>query len=123
MKASREDCVTVYELYEGGEESSVEIEYLTGISDSTIKNWLSHPTRFDPYIDEIAVRRALIGDKGAYQALTVWEKDEFMDRLIEERKQTGKDSWEWQLRFDELHKQLGIKTDALKRAMMRRESA
>jgi hypothetical protein len=91
-----EQCVRVYELREEGLGAVRISKQVSGVSVATISRWLADPARFHPYIDEICVERALEGDRGAYDALTVWERPLFYDGLQKIRMSMRLRRWhEW----------------------------
>lgn len=53
----------------------------TGLSFESISRAMRNREIHDPYLDEVAVERALQGDLAAMRSLTVWERAEFYVRL------------------------------------------
>lgn len=90
----RELCEQVYELRELGLGCVRISRKVEGISLATISRWLGYPERFFPWIDEICIERALEGDRGAFDALTIWERDLFWDRLQAKRMSMKARAWE-----------------------------
>lgn len=64
----------VYDLAEQGLRVN-EIYKQTGFFYKSIQRWLAHPERFDPYIDEVAVSRAIAGDGEVLDNLTIFEAE------------------------------------------------
>lgn len=52
-----------------------------GVSRNRVVNWLKHPSRWDPVDDRVAIERALAGDRGVYNALTVFERETFFTKI------------------------------------------
>jgi hypothetical protein len=83
-KITREEMVRVFDmLWEGY--SYAAIGRAVGVHDSSAWDYCNHPEKWDPYIDEIAVSRALNGDRDVYDALTIWEEAEFVRRFRDQR--------------------------------------
>lgn len=53
----------------------------SGMSKASAMLFLRHREENDPYIDEIALMRAMEGDATVFQNLTKWELNEFYDRV------------------------------------------
>lgn len=51
-----------------------------GVSRSTVRHWLDNPERFSPAIDEVAIERALGGDRIVFQNLTAFESKIFWEK-------------------------------------------
>lgn len=68
-----------YELHEQGL-SSYQISKLVQRPDKTIYGWLRNPEKFSPYIDEVAVDRALRGERSVFKNLSLYELKEFYER-------------------------------------------
>lgn len=77
---SREMLFTVYDMREQGARPA-EIAAAVGRSEKRVRYWLHNPQRYDPYFDEIALERVMNGDRSVYENLTVFEMDEFYNRL------------------------------------------
>lgn len=52
-----------------------------GINVNTVKRWLNNPAKYSPFYDEVALKRALQGDKSVFENLSLWEKREFWRRV------------------------------------------
>lgn len=76
----RDVMFTAYDLYAQGT-SVAEIARTVKRYHTTVAVWLNHPERFDPYLDEVAIARAMAGDREVYEHLTMYEEDEFLNRL------------------------------------------
>jgi hypothetical protein len=70
----------VYLLREEGA-STAEITNKVGISRASFWRWIGKPAKYDPWLDEIAIVRALGGDVKVYDNLTVFEHQEFTRRV------------------------------------------
>lgn len=70
----------VYDMHESGVGAPTIARRLK-LPKGTVGGWLGHPDRFDPYLDEIALERALKGERPVFMALTMYEVDEFYDRV------------------------------------------
>lgn len=77
---SRQTLLTVYDMREQGYLVR-EIADAVGRRERTIWFWLSNPHRYDPYFDEVALERAMNGERKVYDRLTVFEMEEFYNRL------------------------------------------
>lgn len=89
-------CIEVYELYATGL-GCVRIHREVGVvSLATVSAWLHRPERYHPFIDEVAIMRALEGDRHVFDALTIWERDVFYDALQAKRMSMDINAWiEW----------------------------
>lgn len=88
-----EQCLQVYELAALRPElSQKKLGRKLGLNPASVSYWLRHE-RFSPYIDEIALERALEGNRSAYDGLTLWERDLFWDRLQAQRMSMGHKAW------------------------------
>ena len=76
----------VYELIELGY-TQEEAALVVGKTRDQIKNWINKPELWSPFLDEIALERALNGDKAVYDRLSNYERAEFWkrDRALAER--------------------------------------
>jgi len=54
-----------------------------GVSRSTVRHWLDNPSRFSPVIDEVAINRALEGDRKVFKNLTAFESKIFWEKSVE----------------------------------------
>lgn len=89
-----EQCLQVYELKcEQPELSCVKIAEKLDLNKATVSYWLRYD-RFVPYIDEIALERALEGDRACFEGLTLWERDLFYDALQRRRLSMRRKAWE-----------------------------
>lgn len=109
-KENHEKCREVYRLREQEGKGSTTISREVGISEATVKRWLSNPTYFDPHLDEVALHRAMEGDRKVYLNLTYWERPEFFRRLARIRCEVGY-AWRWYI--GTLAELLGVDTDHL----------
>lgn len=82
MTHSREFVVKIYDTYEETQNKR-ETGRRLGVNEGTVRHWLSNPARFDPYIDWVAVERALLGERKVFKALTIWEEREVYSRLTD----------------------------------------
>ena len=73
----------VYEMAEHGDDVET-ISKETGVSVTAINLWLSSPDEFSPFIDQVAVTRALAGDGPVYARLTPRERARFWELLVTE---------------------------------------
>lgn len=80
MRATREFVQQVYDTYEETQSLLATAKEL-GLSPSAVRYWISNPGRFDPYIDDIAVERALLGERKVFKNLTRWEEDVVYERI------------------------------------------
>jgi hypothetical protein len=71
----RETVMQAYCLHEEGM-GRYAISRKLGIHHDTVSRWLNNPAEFDPYLDEVAITRALAGDVKVYDNLTTFERDE-----------------------------------------------
>lgn len=136
FRTPRELMQRVYDLREQGV-SVPRIAALVGRPENTVYAWIYHPERYDPYIDQVAVERALSGDRKVFDNLTLYEADEFYDRLearmaIEPydrrlhhktRGTTGNPGTRSPHWLHDLAELLGLPVDRLRRAMQRRAEA
>jgi hypothetical protein len=81
--APRELVLAAYELREEGYSNAV-IGRTLGVDRRVVGHWFNEPEKFDPYFDEVALERALAGERKVFDALTIYEADEFY-RRVEER--------------------------------------
>ena len=82
MTYTREFVKKIYDTYEQLGTKTATARKL-GIEEAKVRWWLSNPGRNDPYLDMVAVERALLGERKVYQALTRWEEAEVHERLID----------------------------------------
>lgn len=82
MKATRELVQQVYDVYEETKDYR-KTARLLDLNEKTVREWVKNPAQFDPYLDYIAIERALLGERKVYQALTRWEKDEVYAKIQE----------------------------------------
>lgn len=66
----------VYQLKEDGL-NHTQIAKKTGCSLVQVRRWLADPDKYSPYIDDVAVERALGGDRKVFEALTDFERGAF----------------------------------------------
>jgi len=71
----------VYELKESGMNNS-QVAKATGTTREQVRRWWSFPEKYSPYLDEIAIERAINGDRKVFEALTDFERHEFWMRFI-----------------------------------------
>lgn len=132
----REQMRRIYDLRAAGYTASM-ISATVGRPVGTINWYLSRPDRFDPYLDEVALKRALAGERKVFEHLTVFELDEFY-RRIERRlevepyddkihasefgtkKSRGTRSTFW---LHDLEQLLGLSRGRMARALRRRHQA
>lgn len=82
MKQTREFVKRVYDVYEETQ-SMVATAQELGISPGVVRYWISNPGRFDPYLDEIAIERALLGERKVFKNLTCWEEEVVYQKVQE----------------------------------------
>jgi len=83
MLSDRDAAFAVFDLAaEHPEWSYMKISKETGVPYSTARSFLLCPERYDPYFDEVALERALKGDKEVFENLTIYEMREFMTRSL-----------------------------------------
>lgn len=80
MNTSREFVKRVYDTFEETGSLTKTAEIL-GTSRETITYWVRQPAKFDPYLDDIAIERALLGERKVFENLTRWEEMEVLARL------------------------------------------
>lgn len=69
----------VYDLAEKGL-SGYRISKITGLSSDTVAKWLKYPNKFSPHLDEVALERALNGDRRVFDSLSNYERRVFWQR-------------------------------------------
>lgn len=75
---NRERMISIYTMHEEGRTiSSISHE----LGDSRAYQYLRNPGKYDPYIDEVAMSRAMRGDIEVIKNLSVFEWFEFLDRM------------------------------------------
>jgi predicted transcriptional regulator len=77
---SREMVERAYLLAERGLRPSI-IGTQLGVSRDAVSKWLRHPETFSPFLDEIAIERALHGERQVYDNLSRFERREFWSRV------------------------------------------
>jgi AraC-like DNA-binding protein len=80
---TRETVLAAFELREAGR-SERQICRELNLGKGTIQRWFTEP-RMDPYLDEIAIERAVRGDIPVYDALTYFEMEEALRYLAARR--------------------------------------
>ena len=95
----RNVVTAVYDMAQDGK-SSREIAQALGIAHSTAARLLRSPEKYDPYLDEIAIARALGGERPVFDALTVFEWEAFLGRL--KRLCDALPAWQWQEFYEAL---------------------
>ena len=80
----RERVLEAYELHSDGF-SLRKIADRIGGNYSAIRCWLQDPGKFDPYIDEVAIERAMKCDTSVIPRLSVFEYEESARRLMQMR--------------------------------------
>lgn len=108
-------CKEVYDLSADGFGTINQIADEVGVKWDTVQRWLSQPAKYDPYIDEVAVRRAIDGDGAVYAALTIWERDEFFLRIQEIKEKFF--GYEWDLYVQGLARNLGVNSRTIQRGL------
>jgi hypothetical protein len=79
MTSKIEEVRHVYELAAMGL-SAYAIAKITPHRNETVTKWLKDPGKWSPYLDEIAMSRALSGDRKVFQNLSLMEAQEFWQR-------------------------------------------
>lgn len=93
--------ILVYDLYRNYPGMSIrDIASIVKVSPATVGRWLKHEHLYHPDIDEVAIARALGGEKSVYDNLTVFEYWRFVSRII--RLRTSMDDHEWNEWLNEL---------------------
>jgi hypothetical protein len=82
MTHTREFVQKIYDVFEETNSKTVTAQRL-GVPLTTVKRWLKNPALNDPYLDMVAVERALLGERKVFAALTRWEEDEVFSRVRE----------------------------------------
>lgn len=117
--AAHERCYVVFDAWEDvdGIATYEDVGELAGVSGDTAKRWLCAPEKYDPYIDDVAVTRALEGDRDVYRNLTVWERNEFYRALNRLKGQM----WpvDWSDHLETLRRKLGMTQSVINQAMLR----
>lgn len=90
---NREKCLRAYQLREDEGLKFSQIAREVGVDSDTVRRWLTHPQKFDPYYDEVALSRALEGETDVINRLTNWERDEMFDRIAKMRLTLDRDEW------------------------------
>jgi hypothetical protein len=79
----RKKVLAAYQMREVDPSVSLnKMSKVIGVHRSSIHLWLSDPSAYDPYYDRVAIERAVAGDAGAYDGLTVFERG-LVDALLE----------------------------------------
>jgi hypothetical protein len=87
-------CRIVYDVFE--ETASInKAAAAAGVHWNSAQRWLAKPKKWDPFLDEVAIDRAMQGEYEVYKALTYWETIEFYQRLLIKRDALGGQSLEW----------------------------
>lgn len=93
-------CDQAYELRHRDGLSYAAIGRKVDIDAETVRRWLNNPARFDPVHDEVALKRAIEGERRVYDNLTLWERDEFWSRIAHKRRTSHHREWcEWESDF------------------------
>jgi predicted transcriptional regulator len=108
---NHEKCLRAYELREEFGCTYAEIARRVDIDSDTVRRWITNPTKFDPYYDEVALMRALEGERKVYDRLTYWEEYEFYRRTAFMKQ--GMTHTQWSQQVGELSGKLGLTSDAI----------
>lgn len=73
---------TVYNLA-AEELTGTEIAKIVGVPRNKIYKWLNDPDSYSPFVDEVAIVRALDGEREVYENLTRHERSVFFERSAE----------------------------------------
>jgi hypothetical protein len=79
MTSKIEEVRYAYELAAMGL-SGYAIAKITGQNERKVYRWLNQPETFSPYIDEVAIHRALEGEREVYRNLSTFEARVFWER-------------------------------------------
>lgn len=112
-------CQEVFTLRETEGWSCARISREVGIHVSTVKRWLATPDWFDPFWDEVALMRALEGDRPVFRSLNYWEKPEFYRRLAATRLSMTMTEWREHVAY--LSDLLDVPGEELTRTLVVRE--
>ena len=110
----RQRCLAVYEAAREGL-NPFAASKRAGVSDDAARRWLKNPTKYDPYIDEIAVMRALEGERSVWDALTVWEREIVLDKLNDVKR--GLPDWEWKEYLEDFAAKLTLPSPRVSRGL------
>jgi hypothetical protein len=106
MRFPRDVVLEVFELKERYPTmSNRAIAKKVGVGDWTVGKWLSNPF-YSPYVDDVAVMRALEGERDVFQNLLYWERVQFYRALAATRAKMYQ--WEWVIYCRDLGRMLGI---------------
>ena len=114
----------VFDLRDEGV-SQRRIAIATGRARGSVATWLANSEQFDPHIDDIAVERALRGDRVVFGNLTMFERQAFLDQLVARLRREPRDTFHhnqsgepWWLSV--LSADLGMSSNVLANAAYRR---
>mgnify|MGYP003527102976 CR=1 FL=1 len=97
----RKLVIIAYDLYRNYPGMSIrDIAAIIGVSSATVGRWLKNEHRYHPDLDQIAIARALGGEKAVFDNLTIFEYWEMVNRII--RIRTTMDDVEWAEWLNEL---------------------
>lgn len=86
-------CLQAYELREKEGMTYAAIARAVNIDSDTVRRWIVDPTHFDPYYDEVALKRALEGERKVYDALSYWEFYELYRRIARLKRSMSHQEW------------------------------
>lgn len=112
----RDLCRIAYDMKELGA-TTTDIARAVGLDWRKCNRWLKNPSKYDPYLDEIAITRALEAERSVWDALTVWELDEVYAAL--QRRKNRMWPEDWLDFFENFCGCLGIKANTVTQAMNR----
>lgn len=88
--------------------SKAEAARRNGVSLGTAYGWFHREDRWFPFIDEVAMERALAGDRQVLERMTVWERQEITHRIADmDFLAQRKLAHDWQMSWNTLIQALG----------------
>lgn len=93
-RADREQVMLVFDMAAEGFTQQQIIDQAR-VGKHSVWKWLKNPAKYAGHLDEVALERALDGDRSAYENLSLFEREEFMKRALDrsqwtEREMEGK---------------------------------
>lgn len=97
MKPTHVDWTKIRNAYEMRERGFTNraIAQVISVSPAQVGQWTAHPEKFSPFVDEIALERAMEGDRGAYESFSYKEQEIFWEKMTRYMlPQSGAAEWE-----------------------------